>query len=148
MAFFIEYNKRKKSKYCYNPPTLPPPPHFLSPSFKTFVTHHRKINNLDTAVTVPKIWDVHWPLFRVPDSYISGRLSSHSMNQNATFFRVLEFADLRITTKLGNKRLWRITFCTQSLSLLQYTQHLGKDILKVSWFCFFCLSNWSHKSLD
>ena len=47
-------------------PTLPPP-YFLSPFFKTFVTHPPKINELDTVVTpplsptltTPKIWNVH-----------------------------------------------------------------------------------------
>ena len=48
-------------------PTLPPP-YFLSPFFKTFVTHPPKINELDTVVTPtpvlrpwqpPKIWNVH-----------------------------------------------------------------------------------------
>ena len=33
-------------------PTLPPP-YFLSPFFKTFVTHPPKISELDTVVTTP-----------------------------------------------------------------------------------------------
>ena len=53
VAFFMEYSKTKRSKILLSP-TLPHPP-FLSPVFKTFVTHPPKINELDTAVTATPV---------------------------------------------------------------------------------------------
>ena len=54
-GIFIEHSKTKRSKYCCHQPFLPPPPPFLSPFFKTFVTHPPKINELDTAGTATPI---------------------------------------------------------------------------------------------
>ena len=50
VTFFIEYSRAKKSKYCCHPP-FHPNTYFLSPFFKTFVTHPPKINELNTVVT-------------------------------------------------------------------------------------------------
>ena len=64
----------KKSKYCCHPPFHPPI--FLSPFFKTFVTHPPKINELDTVVTPtlilrplqpPKIWNVQKHFYGLVD---------------------------------------------------------------------------------
>ena len=63
---FFSSQWHKKVKILLSP-TLPPP-YFLSPFFKTFVTHPNNINELDTVVTPTlvlrpwhplKIWKVH-----------------------------------------------------------------------------------------
>ena len=46
---FLSSQQHKKVKILLSP-TLPPP-YFLSPFFKTFVTHPLNINELDTVVT-------------------------------------------------------------------------------------------------
>ena len=62
---FYLVQKDEKVKILLSP-TLPPP-YFMSPFFKNFVTHPPKINELDTVVTPtlvlrplqpPKIWNV------------------------------------------------------------------------------------------
>ena len=50
VAFFIQYSRTKKSKYCWHPP-----PYFLSPFFKTFVTHPPKINEKTIFKKITKI---------------------------------------------------------------------------------------------
>ena len=52
-GIFYQAQQDKEVKILLSP-TLPPP-YFLSPFFKDFVTHPRKINELDTAVTVTPV---------------------------------------------------------------------------------------------
>ena len=51
-GIFIEY-RRTKDIVVTHPFT--PPPNFLSPFFKPFITHPPKINELDTVVTATPV---------------------------------------------------------------------------------------------
>ena len=48
VAFYIDYSRIKSQNIVV---THPSPPYFLSPFFKTFVTHPLKINEFNTVVT-------------------------------------------------------------------------------------------------